>query len=75
MSRYELRVIKASFFAGLTDLGIGYLAHKTGFHVWYWDNFHMFGFLGLGMLAYAYWHAFFYYRETRQTFKNNGDGE
>jgi len=55
----EKRIIKASFFAGLTDIGVGLFMFVTGWHSWYFERFHVFGVLGLGMVAYAFWHFVF----------------
>lgn len=61
--KYEKRVIKASFYAGLSDVIIGLIMCITGWHNWYYEHFHFFGVLGIGMLCYAFWHYFLY--ETR----------
>jgi hypothetical protein len=60
----EKRTIKASAMAGITDIIIGLLAYFTGFGDWYYTKFHMFGVIGFGMLAYAYWHLYFLRLDT-----------
>jgi hypothetical protein len=60
----EKRQIKASIFAGFTDILIGFIMFLTGWHQWYFDHFHFFGVLGIGMLAYGYWSIYFYNNEV-----------
>ena len=67
----EERVIKASLMAGLSDVIVGILFHFTGIHDWYFTNFKFFGVLGIGMLLYAFWHAYFYYSDTRWSLWKN----
>lgn len=62
----ERRIIKASLFAGITDILIGLVMFLTGWHEWYFNHFHVFGVLGLGMIAYAYWHNYFLIKETKK---------
>lgn len=61
----EKRTIKASICAGLTDIIIGIIMFLTGWHEWYYQHFHVFGIIGLGMLAYGFWHNYFLIKETR----------
>ncbi len=58
--KQELRVIKSSFYAGITDMIIGLIMFMTGWHQWYYDHFHFFGILGIGMICYAIWHYYLY---------------
>lgn len=60
----EERIIKASACAGFTELLIGLIMALTGAHQWYFDHFHFFGVLGMGMLVYAYWHGYYFKKET-----------
>jgi hypothetical protein len=55
----EDRIIKASAMAGFTDIAFGLFMYLTGWGDWYFVHFHFFGMLGVGMIAYAFWHAFF----------------
>jgi len=61
----EERTIKASMLAGWTDIFIGLIMYWTGWHQWYFDHFHFFGILGIGMLAYGFWHKLLYEKETK----------
>jgi uncharacterized membrane protein len=61
----EERIILASLFAGLSEIVFGLFMSVTGFHKWYFDNFHFFGIMGVCMVFYALWHAYLYRRETR----------
>lgn len=54
--KYEDRAIKASFLAGITDILVGIIMHFTGWHEWWYNQFHLFGVIGLGMIAYSFWH-------------------
>lgn len=63
----ELRVIQASFLAGATDLVVGLFMHFTNLHEWWFEQFHLFGVLGVGFLAYASWHTYLYKRDTGKT--------
>jgi hypothetical protein len=63
--KYEQRVIKASAAAGATELLIGLVASVTGFHEWYFEHFHFFGVLGVGMLLYAAYHEYYRRRDSR----------
>lgn len=60
----EKRTIRASVLAGVTDILFGLLMYFTGYGDWYYAKFHMFGIIGFGMLAYGYWHLYFYNIET-----------
>lgn len=60
----EQRIIKASILAGVTDIIVGLFMFITGWHQWYYDHFHVFGILGIGMLAYGIWHGVLYSRDT-----------
>lgn len=62
----EQRIIKASVYAGWTDILFGLLMYFTGWHQWYFEHFHFFGILGIGMLIYGSWHKFLYEKETRE---------
>ncbi len=55
----EDRTIKASLYAGLTDILFGLIMYFTGIGDWYYTHFHMFGVVGFGMIAYAFWHHIF----------------
>ena len=61
--RVEQRTYMASIYAGVTDILIGLFMYFTGWHQWYFDHFHFFGVLGIGMLAYGFWHRRFYRRD------------
>jgi len=65
----EERTIKASILAGITDIIIGLIMFFTGFGDWYYSKFHVFGIIGLGMLAYGFWHLYFLRKETGVKFK------
>ena len=52
----EMRIIKASFMTGVSELILGLIMSRIGWHDWYWDHFKMFGVLGIGMVFYAFWH-------------------
>ena len=67
--KYEERIIKTSILAGFTDILIGLFMFFTGWHQWYFDHFHFFGVLGLGMLCYGFWHWFLYNKDTGRGFK------
>ncbi len=58
-----MRVIKASLFAGFTDLAIGLIMSFTGLHEWYYDKFRFFGVLGLAMITYGTWHYILYKKD------------
>jgi len=60
----EERTIKASILAGITDMLIGLIMFLTGWHEWYYNHFHFFGILGIGMIAYGFWHKVLYTKET-----------
>ena len=68
--RNELRIIKSTFMAGLTDVLTGLVMFFTGWHEWYFEHFHVFGILGLGMLYYAAWHWYFYVKDRGDFFWN-----
>ncbi len=61
--RYEDRVIQSSLLAGMTDIVIGFIMYITSWHEWYWERFHTFGVLGIGMVAYGTWHAILKWRQ------------
>ena len=60
----EKRIIKASIAAGITDTIIGLIMAITGWHEWYYNHFHVFGILGLGMILYGLYHLLFYKIDT-----------
>ena len=60
----EKRSIKASIMAGVCDILVGLIMYLTGWHVWYYEHFHFFGILGMGMLIYGFWHNHYYKLET-----------
>ena len=62
--KQEERIIKASMMAGITDIAFGIFMSLTGWQEWYFNHFHVFGVLGIGMLAYGYWHKKLYEIET-----------
>jgi hypothetical protein len=62
----EKRIIKASACAGVTDILFGLFMYWTGWGDFYYQHFHVFGMLGFGMLAYAYWHQYFYNLEVKK---------
>ena len=62
----ELRQVKASMYAGITDIVFGVFAWLTGFADWYFIHFHFFGILGIGMIFYAVWLYYFYSIDTME---------
>ena len=58
----EERIIHASILAGWTDIILGLIFYLTGFADWYYTRFHVFGVIGMGMLAYGFWHSVLYRR-------------
>lgn len=70
--RTEQRIIKASILAGATDLLIGLFMAVSGLHEWWFNTFHLFGVLGIGMIAYGLWHAYYYKQETRERVWKDG---
>lgn len=60
----EHRVIKATLYTGWTELLIGLIMAWTGWQQWYYEHFHFFGILGMGMLIYSMWHAHFLHKDT-----------
>lgn len=67
--KHEERIIKASLFAGATDIIIGLAMHVSNLHEWYFENFHLFGVLGIGMISYGFWHRYFYRKEVKNVQK------
>lgn len=63
----EQRIIKATIYAGWTELIVGFIMAITGWHDWYFKHFKFFGIMGLGMIFYAMWHHHFYKKETGKT--------
>ena len=63
----EKRIIKSSFMAGLTDVVIDLIMIMTGVHEWYFEHFKFFGVISIGMMLYAGWHQYFYYRDKRRS--------
>jgi len=61
----EMRMIKASFLTGVSELLLGVFMSFTGWHDWYYNHFKFFGVLGIGMLFYAFWHWVFYKLEVK----------
>lgn len=62
--KQEIRIIKASVLTGITEMLIGLFMALTGLHQWYFDRFHFFGILGLGLLIYGFWLQYFYKKEN-----------
>jgi len=54
--KLEERIIHASILTGWTDIVIGLFMYFTGWADWYYNHFHFFGVLGIGMLTYGLWH-------------------
>ena len=61
--RFELRIILATFLAGVSDLILGVILVLTGVANWWYNTFHLFGMLGFGMIAYSFWHYILYRRD------------
>ena len=64
MTKTETRIIKSSIMTGLTEMLIGLFMWSTGWHVWYYEHFHFFGIIGIGMFVYGAWHTYYYYKEV-----------
>ena len=62
--RSERRIIRASIYTGISEMSIGLFMAITGLHQWYYDRFHFFGVLGLGMAIYGFWHMILLKKET-----------
>jgi len=60
----EERNIKASVMAGVSDILIGLIMYLTGAADWYFQRFHFFGIMGIGLLLYSYWYIYFYRKDT-----------
>lgn len=58
--KVEQRQIKASMYAGITDIIFGLIMYATGAADWYFEHFHFFGILGIGMIFYSVWLLYFY---------------
>jgi len=64
--RYEGRIVKASLFAGISELLLGYIFYLNGVGDWWFNNFHFFGYLGIGFILYAFWHQYFINWDNRK---------
>lgn len=60
----ENRIIKSSIMTGISEVCIGLFMAITGWHQWYFDTFHFFGVLGVGMFLYGIWHSYYLKKET-----------
>jgi len=63
--RAELRQVKASMYAGLTDIVFGLIMYFTKAADWYFAHFHFFGILGIGMVFYSVWLYYFFALDTQ----------
>lgn len=54
----EERIFTASVITGILELLLAIFMSLTGLHEWYYNKFHMFGVLGIGMLIYGFVHFY-----------------
>lgn len=56
--KYEGRIVKATFLAGVSEIFLAWIFYTTGFGDWWYSKFHIFGYLGIGFILYAFWHQY-----------------
>ena len=62
--RAEERTIKVSLYAGVIEIILALFMTLTGFHNWWYSQFHFFGVFGIASIIWAACYYYLYKKET-----------